>query len=72
MDEALRSLGAPDDCYAISTDAAIDGRSVRLADALRRAMYPTATLVCCVPGRLGFFQGEAPDDRGILLRPSTP
>ena len=48
VDAALRSLGAPDDCYAVSTDAAIDGRSVLLAEALRRAMYPTATLVSAI------------------------
>ena len=65
----LRSKGAPDLCYAISTDSEIDGKTVPLGATLTRIIgLGDGTLLSCVPGSLGFFEGEEIGARYILER----
>lgn len=71
IDALLRSNGATDLCYAISTDSELDGRTVPLREALTRIHgLGHGTLLSCVPGLLGYFEGEEMGARYILERGS--
>lgn len=64
----LRQMGAPEACYAISENSAMDGVWVPLAEALSRTVgFGVETLLLCVPDRLAFVETEL-TDRGILFR----
>ena len=62
----LRKRGASGECYLVSVDRKLDGSTRPLADAVRDASE--GTLVCCVPGKLAYYEGEAPKNRFILHR----
>jgi hypothetical protein len=65
----LTGRGAPAECHLISTDLELDGRDLPLVDALRQIVgFGGGTLVSCIPGRLGYFEGESLKDRFILAR----
>jgi hypothetical protein len=65
----LRSRGATDTCWVISENREIDARRLPLLEALERIVgYGMGSLVSCVPGVLGYFEGEGPSDRCILAR----
>jgi hypothetical protein len=65
----LRARGAPERCYVLSEDKELDGRELRLDDALARVVGGGAgTLLSCVPGRVGYYEGEEPGRRFVLLR----
>jgi hypothetical protein len=68
--DLLARRGAPSQCHVISTDRELDGRDLPLVEALRQIVGrgQGAALVSCVPGRLGYFEGESPKDRFILDR----
>jgi len=69
IERLLRSKGAPDTCHLISESSDLDGRSLPLASALERVVgQGMGTLISCIPGKLGFFEGEGPSDRYILER----
>jgi hypothetical protein len=69
IEALLRSKGAPDLCYAISTDSDLDDRTVALREALIRIRgLGHGTLLSCVPGSLGYFEGEDIDARYVLER----
>jgi hypothetical protein len=54
----LRSLGAPDDCNVIS-EGSLDGEEVELLAALNEIIgRGMGTVISCLPGRLGYFEGE--------------
>ena len=66
--ELLRR-GAPRTCYVVSVDARLDGITADLAGVIDRVFAKVdGTLVSCVPGRLAYYEGEAPDNRFILER----
>ena len=53
IEAILRSKGAPELCYAISTDSDLDGRTVPLRAALTRIHgLGHGTFLSCVPGSL--------------------
>jgi len=55
----LRSLGAPDTCHLISEDRNFDGKEMDLLVALKQIVgYGMATVISCLPGQLGYFEGE--------------
>lgn len=63
----LRDKGAPDECYVISEDPEIDGTSQQLIHAMDRVMgLGSATIISCIPGVLGFYQGEDRNERYLL------
>jgi hypothetical protein len=69
----LRSRGAPGLCYVISTDSALDGKRVTLRAALTQIHgLGHGTLLSCVPGQLGYFEGEEPGERYLLHRRDRP
>ena len=65
----LAKHGAPSQCHVISTDRELDGRDLPLVEALAQIVgFGSGTLVSCVSGRLGYFEGEGPNHRYILKR----
>ena len=64
--DKLESKGAPLTCWVISADADIDGREMKLLEALEIIQgNDCGTLVSCLPGRLAFY--SAADKAGRLL-----
>ena len=68
MEAILGQRGAPAVSYAISEDDQIDGMLLPLREALDSIIgRGSGTLLSCIPGRLGYFEGEGPKDRWILV-----
>ena len=64
----LRSLGAPDTCYLLSEGKNLDGTEMPLLTALKEVVGGgMGTVISCLPGRLGFFEGEV-RERFILQK----
>ena len=73
IEAVLRARGAPELCYAISTDGHLDGKTVPLRDAITRILgIGHGTLLSCVPGSLGYFEGEESGERYVLERRGGP
>lgn len=69
--KVLRSYGAPDSCWVISTNISLDARGMLLDKALAAIVgYGGGNLISCDPGKLALFEGEGPKDRCILRRTS--
>jgi hypothetical protein len=69
IERALKLRGASDACYVISQNASLDKRRLPLRVALEQIVEgEMGTLVSCVPGTLGYFEGETPGERIILAR----
>ena len=69
VEELLRRNGAPDLCWLVSERSDWDGRQMVLTDALEAVLGAGfGTVISCIPGRLGFFEGERPGDRYIIRR----
>jgi hypothetical protein len=67
----LRSKGAPETCHVISDSARLDGQDMPLAEALPMAeIEMSGTLIGCIPGQLGYYYGEAGEQR-LLLEKKT-
>jgi hypothetical protein len=65
----LKRFGAGANCYAMSEDKDLDGTSMPLADALARVIGAGhGTFLSCVPGKLGYYEGETPGERYFLIR----
>ena len=65
----LRARGAPAECYVVSESAELDGRTLPLDAALEAVVgQGMGTLISCVPGKLGYYEGEDPGQRMILAR----
>ena len=53
----------------MSSGEELDGRELDLAEALREVIGKGfGTLISCLPGRLAYFEGEAPTHRYICPR----
>ena len=70
IERLLRSKGAPDTCWVMSTNDEIDGREMKLAEALEEVAWycDDGTLLSCIPGRLAYFELAEPGERYILER----
>jgi hypothetical protein len=56
-------------CHVISTSSELDGRDLNLVEVLEQVVgFGEGTLISCIPGRLGYFEGESANDRFILER----
>ena len=64
----LKSKAAPDLCYVISTNQNLDGKEAQLLDVLTEIVgtCDDGTFISCIPGKLGYYEGEAVDTRLIL------
>lgn len=67
----LRSKGAPQTCYVLSCDDAIDGQEMELTEAFAKTRDGGwGTIIGCIPGKLAFYYDELGDRRILLERPS--
>jgi len=65
--QLLESRGAGESCWVISEDSRLDGREMRLAEAIEGVVgRGMGTLLCCVPGKLAYYEGE--DESVMLVR----
>jgi hypothetical protein len=65
--ELLTRNNAPELCYVISESEELDGREMRLIDALKAIVgYGMGSIVSCIPGRLAYYEAEGPKERFIL------
>ena len=65
----LRKLGAPDRCHLVSNVSELDGREMKLEEAVEAAEFGyQGTLVGCIPGELAYYYGEGGEERVILHR----
>jgi len=63
----LRRMGAPETCYVIS-ESELDEKEMGLLSALKETIgYGFGTVISCIPGRLGYFEGEV-RERFILQK----
>ena len=68
----LREAGAPEQCHVISDNRTLDGQDLAIADAVAAAeACDFASVLCCIPGRLAVYFGQAfaPRIRVLLQRP---
>jgi hypothetical protein len=57
--DTLRKHGAPDTCYLISADQELDGREMRLSDAVDAVSGSFhGGFISCIPAKLGYFEYE--------------
>lgn len=70
IEALLVARGAPPLCCVMSEWSVWDGREMPLAEALKEIVGKgMGTIVCCISGRLAFFENE--DGRYILEHPSN-
>jgi len=65
----LQKLGAPVSCYVLSSNNEVDGQELELEEALNRIIgRGCGAFVCCIPGKLAYFEGENPGERFVCRR----
>ena len=65
----LKRKGAPENCCVISVDDDIDERILSLSEALNHIVGSfNGAIILCIPGKLGFYEGENLQNRCILER----
>jgi hypothetical protein len=71
--EMLQQRGAPEQCCVVSESVGLDARTLPLKEALELIIgMSTGTLVSCIPGRLGYFEGEDTGERFISPSQTEP
>lgn len=67
--ELLIKKGALDICYIISPDQRYDMKEIELNKIIEIIINAKiSAFISCVPGQLGYFEGENPGERYILER----
>lgn len=67
--ELLKKLGAPPICYVISEDPNIDSSQSPLNHTVDQVLYNGfASIVSCIPGKLGLYVNEDCEDIYLLHR----
>jgi hypothetical protein len=65
----LKQRGSPETCYVISDNLNLDGKEIPLSTALEQVVGAgLGTFISCVPGVLGYFEGEDAGARYLLER----
>ena len=65
----LTRRGAPKSCYVVSTNEQIDQKTLPLAEVLRIIVGgPDGTVLSCIRWHLGYYEGESPSNRALLVR----
>jgi hypothetical protein len=62
----LRERGAPELCHVVAQDDEVDGRNLRLLDAVEACIDDGAALLICIPGRLALHFPEPPESPVLL------
>jgi len=69
VERLLRKLGAGSTCLAVSENAQLDGKEHDLRKALEAIVgFGQGTCLSCVPGKLGYYEGEDMEERMILQK----
>lgn len=64
----LQRKGAPEDCHVISTCSDLDGKGLPLVEALEQIVGSGyGSYISCNAGKLGYYEGEEPGYRCILV-----
>jgi len=65
----LKSKNAPETCYVISSNSALDKKTLLLKDATKDLFCSGVDyFLSCIPGKLAYFEGEEPKCRFILQK----
>lgn len=63
----LQKRGAPEKCYIISENYKLDGTHQQLIFAAEEIIGSgNASIISCIPGVLGFYEGEDKNERYLL------
>jgi len=66
LEEKLKNLGNPTDCYMISENSEIDAKRLDVKLALRESIgYGSGTLIVFGDANMVYYEGEGPSDRWI-------
>jgi hypothetical protein len=69
IETLLRKRGAPDTCHVISSKSDWDAQDMPLHDALDFVFGSSiGTVLCCIPGRLAYYEAEDIRGRFILSK----
>ena len=65
----LLAKGAGNSCYVFSADSRIDGKELKLSDALAETIGSgMGTFLSIIPGRLAYYESEDVGERYILYK----
>ncbi len=68
----LVNAGAPPICFVLAESETLDGQAMPLLDALTAVVgQGSGALFSCLPGQLGYYEGEEPQARWLLRRNAT-
>ena len=56
--DILKKEGAPNMCYVLSDNGAIDGKTMLLKDALELTVFVGPVFISCIHGKLAYYEGE--------------
>lgn len=55
----LKQYGAKEECYVISYNENIDGKSLPLLEAMKNSVgFGMPSIISCIPGKLAYFEAE--------------
>ncbi|MBA3537696.1 MAG: hypothetical protein H0T84_13990 [Tatlockia sp.] len=68
--DLLQNYGAPDTCYIIANNVDMDTKTLNLRECLHyiQGNFSEGWILCCVPGSLLYYIGEAPYNRFIVYK----
>jgi len=65
----LKSHGAHESCYILSSTLGLDGRQMELSEAISQTeLAGWGTIISCIPGQLAYYYGECGELRVLLTR----
>lgn len=67
--EQLKQKGAPEACSIISSSSRLDGKSMRLEEAIEAVKVDGwGSVIICITGKLGYYYGERGERRALLIK----
>ena len=68
IEALLKKNGAPDACYVISEHTRMDQIQSDLSLILPQVVGSgISSIICCIPGKLVYYEGEEPGERYFLI-----
>ena len=65
----LKSHGAPESCYVLSSTLGLDGRQLELSEAISQTeLAGWGTIISCIPGQLAYYYDKCGELRVLLIR----
>jgi len=66
IERILKSKGASDKCYVMSSDYELDAQEMLLSEALQKTVGRGGTFISCIAGKSSYFEFDEPSKRYIL------